>query len=123
MFDAITSGRVARSFRSRSTGRDQEADAARIVAVIHSIDVAIQMARSERDGLRQRLDEAIARAALIVGNDTAEYLDREPASDAAQGLLNTQISQGEDRLRQLENHILRFDECRDFVVNRLQGGR
>jgi hypothetical protein len=67
-------------------------------------------AEKEKVGLGRRVDDALARSAVTLGNDTDEYLDRDPRDDYYQTLFNSEISNGERRLSELATMIshLRF---------------
>jgi hypothetical protein len=116
MFGTLAKVGQGGPFRTRSGNRDYDTDSARIQSIISSIETALHSSRDEQEGLRRRIDEVIARAAVTMGNDTDEYLDREPASDHAQKLLNDQISNGERRLRELEASIDHFNALKASVA-------
>ncbi|MFX8801501.1 hypothetical protein ABTM62_19340, partial [Acinetobacter baumannii] len=61
-------------FKVRSAERDNETDRARIGAILSSIEDALAAAEREQAGLSGRVDEALARAAVTIGNGTDEYL-------------------------------------------------
>jgi hypothetical protein len=62
-------------------------------------------AESEQSGLLRRVDDALARASVTFGNDTAEYLDREPLDDRHQALFSSEISNGQRRLKELATMV------------------
>lgn len=116
MFEPLTRIITGPLFRTRSASRDHDTDSARVRAIVASIEAALRSARDEQDGLRRRIDEAVARAAITIGNDTAEYLDREPVFDATQAVLNSEISQGERRLSEIEESINLFNAARALII-------
>jgi hypothetical protein len=65
-------------FKARSAGRDAETDHARVASVLRSIEDALDGAKAEQAGLKPRIDDILARAAVTQGNDSDEYLTRDP---------------------------------------------
>lgn len=110
MFQSLLRTRPRRFFRSRSNSRDTDADQARLTAVAEAIDHALAAAEGERGGLNRRMDDVLARAALILGTGTDEYLDRDPVDNDFQNQFDLQIKNGHRRLTQLDTQIghLRF---------------
>lgn len=96
----ITEGPRGR-FKSRSIERDLETDSGRISAIMAVIDKALDEAQGEKAGLNQRVDEALARAAVTLGNAADEYLEREPLDNYHQDLFSSEISNGERRSAEL----------------------
>ncbi len=103
-------------FRARSPERDRRSDALRVASIAETIDLALQACRAEHAGLGRRLSDVLARAAMTVGNDADEYLDREPANTALQNVFSFEIANGERRLRELEANIHRFETLKATVV-------
>lgn len=108
MFQMFARGKSGSPFRSRSLDRDLEVDSDRLAGIANAIDAALASARSEHDGLRQRLDDVLARTAVTIGSGSDEYLDREPADTQLQNELGTQISNAENRLLDLKTSIGHF---------------
>lgn len=110
MFRLFLRARVANFFKARSSGRDTDTDRARILSVFRPINDALEQTKAEHAGLRSRIDVVLARAAVTLGNDTDEYLTRDPQDNYYQGLLGTEIASGQRRLNDLELTIghLRF---------------
>lgn len=96
-------------FRARSPERDRRSDALRVASIAGSIEAALQASRVEHAGLDRRLSDVLARAAITVGNDADEYLDREPANTQLQNVFSFEIANGERRLRELEANIHHFE--------------
>jgi hypothetical protein len=109
MFQLFSRARPG-TFNARSTSRDIESDRARILSVFHSITGALEGAEAEHAGLTSRIDAVLARAAVTVGNDTDEYLTRDPRDSHFQNLLGDEIGSGQRRLNELKATIghLRF---------------
>ncbi|MBI5128560.1 MAG: hypothetical protein HZA66_03895 [Rhodopseudomonas palustris] len=118
MFQLFTRTNPDNQFKARSSTRDKATDAARVASVAKSIDDALASAQAEHAGLGQRVTDAIARAAITAGNDSDEYLDREPANTALQNQLNADIANGERRLRELEVSIGHFKFLRTALATR-----
>lgn len=105
-------------FRVRSPGRDAETDRARVGSIMTAIETALQEAESEQAGLTQRVEDALARAAVTMGNDSDEYLDREPHNDHHQDLFNREIESGQDRLKELATVIAHFKFMKTAMLSR-----
>lgn len=95
-------------FKARSIDRDVATDAARLAAISGAIDKALAEADAEKAGLARRLADVVARASLTFGNETDEYLTRDPLSDAHQSELSAEIKYAEGRLQKLESQIGRY---------------
>jgi hypothetical protein len=95
----------AREFRARSADRDAETDRARIASIMAAIQTVLDEADKEKAGLRQRVDDALTRSAVTLGNATDEYLEREPLDDYHQSLFSLEIKAGERRLGELASMI------------------
>jgi len=105
-------------FKARSTGRDAETDHARVASVLRSIEDALDGAKAEQAGLKSRIDDVLARAAVTQGNDSDEYLTRDPEDNHYQSLLNTEIANGQRRLNQLEVTIGHFQFLKTALITR-----
>lgn len=92
-------------FKVRSAERDKETDRARVRSVLTAIDDALQAAESEHSGLRSRVEDVLARAAVTVGTATDEYLDREPHRSRHLDLFEAEIANGQGRLGELSTMI------------------
>lgn len=93
------------SFRARSAARDGETDRRRAASVMAALEATIKETEDERSGLKRRVDDALARAAVTLGNDSDEYLERELLDDRHQSLFSLQISNGERRLVELNEML------------------
>src|SRR5207249_1347174 len=90
-----------REFKTRLADRDAETDRVRIASIMAAIQTALDGAEKEKAGLSQRVDDALAFAAVTMGAATDEYLEREPLNDHHQSLFNSEIKNGERRLSEL----------------------
>lgn len=96
-------------FQARSAERDSANDAAAVKAVDDAIVTALEKAKAERDGLKRRMDDVLARAAIVGGNDIDDHLTR--AGDRSEMLRKSDadIRQGHQRLRELDQNIAHFE--------------
>jgi hypothetical protein len=109
-------------FKTRSADRNVETDRARLAAIMTAIEFALQDAEKEQSGLDKRVDDALARAAVTLGNESDEYLGREPLDDHHQSLFSAQISAGQRRLAELETMISNLKFVKETVLARFPGG-
>ena len=114
----LVEGRASERFKVRSTERDADTDQERIGAVMNAIEAAMHAAESEQNGLNQRVENALARAAVTLGDAGDEYLDREPLDGYHQDLFGSEISIGEGRLQSLAAPIGHFKFLRAAVLSR-----
>jgi hypothetical protein len=75
-------------------------------------------AEREKVALTRRVDDALARAAITLGNGTDEYLDRDPRDDYHQSLFNLEISNGERRLSELATMISHLKFIKSAMLTR-----
>lgn len=115
MLDFLKARRFPSTFRIRSSERNSEIDKQRVASISRSIDGAIVSSQSEHAGLRQRLDDVLARAAVTAGNDCDEYLHREQDNTTLQNQLNSEIAAAERRLHELEAEIRNFQSLADLL--------
>lgn len=105
-------------FKVRSAERDNETDRARIGAILSSIEDALAAAEREQAGLSGRVDEALARAAVTIGNGTDEYLVRDAVDDEHQSLLASYMVSGQRRLESLAKTIAHLRFLKAALVTR-----
>jgi hypothetical protein len=106
------------SFRARSADRDTETDGTRVGSILEAIDDALQQAEHEQSGLNRRVEDVLARAAVTSGNGTDEYLEREALDSHHQDLFNTEIANGQRRLKELANAITHFRFLKAATLSR-----
>lgn len=111
------------TFKVRAPERDSSTDRSRIESIISAIEVALQSAESEHDGLKKRMDEVLARASVSVGNATDEYLDRELYRSHHQDLFDSELARGEQRTRDLSAMIGHFKFVRAAMLSRFPDHR
>jgi hypothetical protein len=79
---------------------------------------ALDRAKAEQAGLKSRIDDVLARAAVTQGNDSDEYLTRDPEDSHYQSLLNTEIANGQRRLNELGVTIGHFQFLKIALITR-----
>jgi hypothetical protein len=109
------------SFRTRSAERDREQDSANVARVMKAIEQAIASCIAERTGLDRRLADVTARAAIVAGNGSDDYHEREPAVSERLGVLDSEVKNAQRRIAQLSFSISQFEIVRDELVSRLGG--
>lgn len=96
------------SFRTRAPTRDQEFDSQLVGQVASAIDEALQKVGAQRDGLKRRLDDVIARAAIVGGNDPDEFLTRDETRSSLLAASDDEIVRGQARLKALDEQLSHF---------------
>jgi hypothetical protein len=107
-----------RDFSARSIDRDANTDRSRVNSILEAIENALSAAERERSGLNRRVEDALARAAVTIGNGTDEYLERDALDSHHQDLFSTEISNGQRRLKELATEITHFKFLRAAVLSR-----
>ena len=102
-------------FRLRSLARDENADARRLSSIEKSLSTAIAEGESEKEGLRRRIDIARDRASALLGNETSEYMDREPQNEQLLLEAERNLIAGEKRIRQLTAHVEHLGRVLDLL--------
>src|SRR3954451_20783894 len=95
-------------FKARTTARDADTDRAAVKLVADAINQVLGQAEAERTGLKTRMDDVTARAAVVGGNDSDEFLTR--PKDRSDMLRNSDvdIKHGLERLSTIEQNISHF---------------
>jgi hypothetical protein len=105
-------------FRTRSPDRDDVTDERLVLAVTTAIDAALKSFEYEHAGLKRRLTDVISIAAIVGGNEIEDLqAQSNPRADLLQKSDND-IRYGEERLRNLESHIMSFQAVRDDLERR-----
>jgi hypothetical protein len=107
-----------RDFRARSSDRDASTDRSRVNSILEAIENALRAAEQERSGLDRRVEDALARAAVTMGNGTDEYLERDALDSHHQDLFDTEISNGQRRLKELAATTTHFKFLKAAVLSR-----
>jgi hypothetical protein len=106
------------SFRTRSAERDREQDLMTIERVAKAIDQAITGFETERKGLGQRLADVTSRAAILAGNGSDDYHEREKAESDRLSELDTEVKNAQHRLDRLAHNTSQFEFLRDELRSR-----
>lgn len=106
------------AFQARSVERDRANDDASVKSVDDAIIEALEKAKAERNGLKRRMDDVLARAAIVGGNDLDDHLTR--AGDRSDMLRKSDadIRQGYQRLRELDQNIAHFERVQTTLRER-----
>ena len=78
-------------------------------------------AKAEQAGLKSRIDDVLARSAVTLGNDSDEYLTRDPEDDHYHNLLGTEMAEGQRRLKELEVTMRHIQFLKKALVTRFPG--
>jgi hypothetical protein len=107
-----------RDFKTRSADRDKDTDRVRVAAILEAVDNALHGAEQEQAGLSRRVEDVLARAAVTMGNGTDEYLDRDPLDSHYQDLFGIEISNGQQRLKELATTIAHLKFLKAVTLSR-----
>jgi hypothetical protein len=107
-----------REFKARSAQRDAETDHGRIDNILRALDDALSHAEAEQAGLTRRVDDVLGRAAVTMGNGDDEYLTREKLDSDHLDLFETEISNGQRRLRELTVSISHYKSLKAALLSR-----
>jgi hypothetical protein len=118
MFEVIRQSWANGLFAARSATRDTATDKSRLLSVAHAIEQALKSAEAEHSGLKARMDDVLARAAITLGNGTDEYLTREPGDIDLQNQFDDQIANGQLRLEDLAHQVQAFNFLRIALQTR-----
>jgi hypothetical protein len=110
-------------FKARGRERDADSDSSAVKLVADAINLVLERAENERSGLKKRMDDVIARAAVAGGNDTDEYLTR--SDDLTEMLRNSdaEIKRGQERLITIENNICHFRFLKTALQSRFPNSK
>jgi hypothetical protein len=105
-------------FKARGAERDAESDRLRVESILNAIETAWAAAESEHAGLSARVEDVLARAAVTFGNDSDEYLSREPLNSHHQDLFTKELLNGQRRLKELADTISHFKFLKTVLLTR-----
>jgi hypothetical protein len=108
-------------FQTRAPARDQELDNQLIGQVAAAIDEALQKIEAQSDGLKRRLDDVIARAAIVGGNDLDDFLTRDEARSTLLAASDGEIARGQARLKTLDEQLSHFKFLKSALQTRFPG--
>ena len=88
--------------------RDADTDSGMVKLVADAINLVLEQAEAERDGLKRRMDDVTSRGAVVGGNDLDEFLTR--SEERSEMLRNSddELKRGQERLRTIEANISHF---------------
>ena len=118
MLNLFLRARAHKYFRARSVARDAETDQSRVTPIAAVIDGALKSAEAEHGGLNRRIQDVGARAALTIGNGVDEYLTREPIDRQTLIALETEMVNGDRRLKELALMIGHFKFLKTALLSR-----
>ena len=110
--------RPRQNFQARSLERDAATDRSRVGFIVDAIDRALNEAEQEQSGLSRRVEDVLARAAVTVGNAADEYVEREELASHHQDLFDTEIANGQRRLKDLATAITHFKFLKAAALSR-----
>ena len=108
MFAQLFRSRSKDAFQARSPERDINADNDAVKSIAVAIDLVLEKAEAERAGLRRRIEDVLARAAIVGGNDTDDYLTRTEDRSTMLSNSDAEIRRGQERLRIIEQNVSHF---------------
>jgi hypothetical protein len=111
------------SFKARSFERDSDADSNAVKTIADAINLALRQAEAERAGLKKRMDDVIARAAVVGGNDTDEFVTRSEDRSEMLKKSDADIKRGQDRLTTIENNISHFRFLKTALQSRFSDSK
>ena len=104
------------AFQVRSSQRDNQTDRERVSSVVKAIEAAIASAEKERSALSLRVRNAQDLAAFAAGNDSDEYLGREPEDTRRLAGYEQQLIAGHKRVAELDIHIAGLNAVREACL-------
>ena len=105
-------------FQARSPDRDSDTDNETVRSVAAAIDRALEKVEAERTGLKNRIDNVLAVAAIVGGNDIDDYLTRTEDRSEMLTESDAEIRRGQERLRVIEQNITHFKFLRTALQTR-----
>ena len=105
------------AFQVRSSQRDKQTDRERVSSIVKAVDAAIASAEKERSALALRVKNAQDLAAFAAGNDSDEYLSREPEDTKRLVGYEQQLIAGHKRITELDAQIASLNAVRDVCLS------
>jgi hypothetical protein len=122
MLNLFTRGRPRAEFQARSPDRDVDVDRLRVGGVVQALDEALQAAEAEQAGLTRRLEQVAEQASIAAGNDD-EYLSRDATDRSTLSALEREMTNGENRLKDLALAIAHFKFLKAALLTRFPAYR
>src|SRR6185312_1627588 len=111
---------IPEPFKNRSPQRDRGFDDQLITAIATAIDTAIQKTEAQRAGLERRINDVIARAAIVAGNELDEHLTRDEVRSNTLSTSEDEMKRAQDRLKTLDENLSHFEFLRAALHSRLR---
>ena len=105
-------------FRTRSPERDAVGDRNLLAGVEGAIDNALASLQAQKDGLTHRMEDALGRASMAVGNDTYEHDTRDSVRTEALRGFETELANARVRLAVVEGHLSNLKFVRAVFLSR-----
>jgi len=121
MLNPFRRSRSEGPFRARAPARDRDLDNQLVGRIACAIDEALQKVEAQRDGLKRRLDDVIARAAIVGGNDLDDCLTRDEARSTLLAASDSEIARGQARLKMLDEQLSNFRFLKSALQTRFPG--
>ena len=118
MIRQLFRSRSREGFQARSPERDTEADNEAIRSVAAAIDRVLEKAEAERTGLKSRIENVLAVAAIVGGNDIDDYLTRTEDRSEMLTESDAEIRRGQERLKVIDQNISHFKFLRTALQTR-----
>jgi len=118
MINLFLRARAHDYFKARSVARDLKTDQSRVEAVAVAIEGALRSCEAEHAGLSRRMEDVGARTAITAGNDVDEYLSRDATDRRNLALLETEMVNGNLRLKELTLTIGHFKFLKAVLLSR-----
>ena len=109
------------AFQVRSSQRDKQTDRDRVSSIVKAVDAAIASAEKQRSALALRVKNAQDLAAFAAGNDSDEYLGREPEDTRRLAGYEQQLIAGHKRIAELDAHIASLNAVREACLLQFPG--
>jgi hypothetical protein len=110
--------RAGNYFKARSVGRDAETDRSRVASIAAGIEDALRSAEAEHAGLSRRIEDVSARATMTIGNGVDEYLTRDETDSRNLGVFESEMANGDRRLKELALMIGHFKFLKTALLTR-----
>jgi hypothetical protein len=108
----------SQKFRTRSPDRDLSSDRKSFEAVKAALDAAIDNFERQKAGLTARMDDALGRASLAVGNDVYEHEDRDTLTSDKLRQFERELASARSRLMTVETHLTNVRSLKDEFLRR-----
>lgn len=108
-------------FVTRSPKRDHETDRNILGNILSSIENGLNRAETERAGLQNRVDEVLARASIVAGNNMDEYITRTDERTKMLCESENEIRAAQTRLVTLKENVVHLTFLKAALKSRFPG--